>query len=447
MSEAAAPLSDGHVPVAGLRLLGDDRLARRAAAGDRQAFAVLYQRHHQALFRYCRAILGNAEDAADALQNTMAAALRALAGEQREIRVKPWLYRIAHNESVSLLRQRPSHAGLEQAVNVAAPRGPDAATKERLRELVSDLHELQDRQRAALVMRELSGLDYAEIAAALDASPAATKQLVFEARTALHEMAEGREMSCDSVRRVLSEADRRKLRGRKVRAHMKACAGCRDFHKMMSVRRRDLAALAPPLPATAAAALLSAFLGGGHGGGSGGLAALAGGTAAKAAATSAVAKSVAAIAVVATVGAGTAAVTGNLPDVRGDEAPPAGASQDAVVAPPEDVPRGASSRGKSEDRAEAKAKRRRKDRKARSGDLRPSVRDRGPGSRRRPAARPGRPPKPAAAQQRPRPRPPVRPVPGGGRPETAPTKPALTVPLPPERPVPPARVPDPAELP
>ena len=77
MSEAAAPLSHGHVPVAGLRLLGDDRLARRAAAGDQQAFAVLYQRHHQGLFRYCRAILGNAEDAADALQNTMAAALRA----------------------------------------------------------------------------------------------------------------------------------------------------------------------------------------------------------------------------------------------------------------------------------------------------------------------------------------------------------------------------------
>src|SRR3954468_23877923 len=99
MSEAAAPLSQGHVPVTGLRLLGDDRLARRAAAGDRQAFAVLYRRHHQPLFRYCHAILGNAEDAADALQNTMAAALHALPGEQREIRLKPWLYRIAHNES------------------------------------------------------------------------------------------------------------------------------------------------------------------------------------------------------------------------------------------------------------------------------------------------------------------------------------------------------------
>jgi DNA-directed RNA polymerase specialized sigma24 family protein len=105
MSEATAAPSHGHIPIVGLRLLGDDRLARRAAEGDGQAFAALYQRHHQALYRYCRGILGNAEDAADALQNTMMAALRALPGERREIHVKPWLFRIAHNESISLLRR------------------------------------------------------------------------------------------------------------------------------------------------------------------------------------------------------------------------------------------------------------------------------------------------------------------------------------------------------
>src|SRR3954469_10254270 len=120
MSEAAAHLKHGRLPVAGRRMLGDDRLARRAAAGDDQAFAVLYQRHHQALYRYCRAILGNSEDAADALQNTMMAAVRALPGEQRQIQVKPWLFRIAHNESVSVMRRRPPSADLEEAVNIAA---------------------------------------------------------------------------------------------------------------------------------------------------------------------------------------------------------------------------------------------------------------------------------------------------------------------------------------
>lgn len=443
MSEAAAPLSHGHVPVAGLRLLGDDRLTRRAAAGDRQAFGILYQRHHQGLFRYCRAILGNAEDAADALQNTMAAALRALPGEKREIRLKPWLYRIAHNESVSLLRRRPSHAGLEHAVNVAAPRGPDAATRERLRELVTDLRELQDRQRAALVMRELSGLDYAEIGSALDSSPGATKQLVFEARTALHEMAEGREMSCDSVRRVLSEDDRRKLRGRKVRAHMKACAGCRDFHNVMSVRRHDLAAIAPPLPAMAAAALLSALWGGGHGGGTGGLGGLVAGGAGKAVATSAVAKGLAAVTVVATIGA--AGVTRNLPGIRGHEAPRE-AARHSTVASPVDTPHAASSHDTNAHRSKAGAERRRKASKPRPDHPRPPMHGRGPLPQRRPAAQPAYPSRPDA-ERRPSPQPTVRPTPSGDRPEAAPSKPTVTVPTRPKPPVPPARVPDTTGLP
>jgi RNA polymerase sigma factor (sigma-70 family) len=320
MSEAAASLSHGHVPVAGLRLLSDERLARRVAEGDGQAFAALYQRHHQPLYRYCRAILGNAEDAADALQNTMTAALRALPGEQREIRVKPWLYRIAHNESVSLLRRRPPHAGLEEAMHVAAPRGSDPATRERLRQLLTDLGDLQDRQRAALVMRELNGLDYDEIGTVLESTPAATKQLVYVARTALHEMAEGRDMSCDSIRLSLSAEDGRRLRGRKLRAHLKSCAGCREFRQMNDVRRRDLAALAPPLPAVAAAAMLHG-LGGGHGGAAGALAGVAGSGTGKAVATSAMVKGLAAVAVVATVGTGTATFTGHVPGTWGDKAP------------------------------------------------------------------------------------------------------------------------------
>jgi RNA polymerase sigma factor (sigma-70 family) len=321
MSEAAASLSHGHVPAAGQRLLSDDRLARRAAAGDGEAFAALYRRHHQALYRYCRAILGNSEDAADALQNTMAAALRALPGEQREIRVKPWLYRIAHNESISLLRRRPPHTGLEEAMNVAAPPGSQATTRERLRQLLADLRELQERQRSALVMRELNGLDYGEIGAALGSTPAATKQLVYEARTALYEMVEGRDMSCDSVRLSLSAEDRRKLRGRKLRAHLRTCDGCRQFQRAMDVRQRDLAAVTPPLPAIAAAALLNGLGGGGHGSGAAGLASLAGSATGKAVATSAVVKGLAAVAVIASVATGTAGLTGNLPGLRSHKAP------------------------------------------------------------------------------------------------------------------------------
>ena len=331
MSEAVVSPSNGHVPGAALRLLGDDRLARRAAHGDREAFAVLYRRHHQALYRYCRAILGNSEDAADALQNTMAAALRSLPGDDTEIRVKPWLYRIAHNESVSVLRRRAPHANLEAAGDVAAVPDSDPHTRERLRQLVTDMRELPDRQRTALVMRELNGLGYDEIAATLDASPAATKQLVYEARTALHEMAEGRDMTCDSVRRSLSVQDGRLLRGRKLRAHMRECAGCREFKDLMSVRQRDLAAMTPGLPALAAASLLQGIIGGGHGGG-GLLAGLAGSVAG----TTAVTKGAATVAVVATVGAGTAGVTGNLLTPLESKKTP-GAATSAPMRSPGDV--------------------------------------------------------------------------------------------------------------
>lgn len=313
MRESAASLSHVRVPVAALRLLGDEALARRVADGDGQAFAALYQRHHQALYRYCRAILGDTEDAADALQNTMAAALRALPGEQRALRIKPWLYRIAHNESITLARRRPPVTGLDQAMEVPDARASDPATRERLRQLFADLQGLPERQRAALVMRELNGLGYDEIGSALASTPAAAKQLVYEARSALHEMAEGREMACELVRTSLSADDGRRLRSRRFRAHLKACASCREFQRSIDVRRRDLTALAPPLSPLAAASILHALGGGGHAGAAGGLAGLAGGGTGKAVATSALMKGVAAVAVVATVGTGTAGLTGNLP--------------------------------------------------------------------------------------------------------------------------------------
>src|SRR5919204_5481867 len=85
---------------------GDARLIRLARAGEARAFETIFARYHQELYRYCRAILGNAHDAEDALQATMAAALGALPGETRRISLRPWLYRVAHNEAISIVRRR-----------------------------------------------------------------------------------------------------------------------------------------------------------------------------------------------------------------------------------------------------------------------------------------------------------------------------------------------------
>src|SRR4051794_18303590 len=221
-------------PAATLRLLSDERLARLAAGGSEAAFAAIFERHHQALHRYCRSILGNDHDAADALQNTMVRALRALPGETRAISLKPWLYKIAHNESISLLRARRPDGDLELAEQIGDPASESLIdARERLRDLNGDLRELTEQQRGALLMRELGGLEFAEVAAALAISAPAAKQSVYEARCALHAMHEGRAMSCDVVRRALSDGDKRTLRGMKVRGHLRGCAGCRDFEAVL----------------------------------------------------------------------------------------------------------------------------------------------------------------------------------------------------------------------
>jgi RNA polymerase sigma factor (sigma-70 family) len=247
-----------------LALLGDDRLAKLAAGGSTAAFSAIYKRHHQAIYRYCLSIVGNEHDARDALQDAMASALAALQGEEREISLKPWLFRIAHNEAITVLRKRKREAPVEEIL-LEAPDQDDAGRAE-VRELVADLGLLTARQRSAIVMRELSGLSFDEIGAALEVSPEGAKQAVYEGRCALQEIREGRLLDCVEVRTKISANDRRMLRGRRVRAHLKACEGCREFADEIAHRRDRFAALAP-LPAPAALGILQAILGGGSGGG------------------------------------------------------------------------------------------------------------------------------------------------------------------------------------
>jgi RNA polymerase sigma factor (sigma-70 family) len=311
MSEAAVPRRVAP-SLDATRLLSDERLVARATRGDERAFAAIYRRYHQQLYRFSLAIVGNPEDAQDALQNTMVKAMGALPGERRAIRLKPWLYRIAHNESIELLRRRRQADELDPEAPTRLP-GPaeKAEQRLRLRRLVADMRELPDRQRAALVMRELAGLGFEEIGAALETTPAVARQTLYEARLSLRQMEEGREMSCGSVTRALSDDDGRVIRRRDLRAHLRHCAQCREFRDELRRRRSDLAAISP-LPAAAAAGILQAMFGaGGTGTGGGGLAGALGGGAAKVFGTSAAVKSAATVAVVAAVGV-TAADRGGL---------------------------------------------------------------------------------------------------------------------------------------
>jgi hypothetical protein len=170
---------------------------------------------------------------------------------------------------VSILRRRPL---VEDAAALPEEPGPsvesEAATHERLHQLVDDLQALSHPQRAALVMRELSGLSYAEIGEALEISETRSRQVVYEARAALRDLDRGREMACEEVRQALSTQDGRILRGRRLRAHLRTCEGCQAFRAATEQRRGDLEALCPPLPAVASTLLIGSVLSEAeHGGG------------------------------------------------------------------------------------------------------------------------------------------------------------------------------------
>ena len=204
-------------------------LWRRLGAGDRRAFAPLYRRHEEDVLRFCQALLRNPDDAREAANSTWASVWSARHAAARDIPLRPWLFRIAHNEAIDILRRRHTHERLDATMAAPDDTAADAELHERLATLHRDLLTLTDPQRTALVLREMSGLSHDEIAAVLSISSGAARQMIYEARQALIDAEGGRSLSCELVRRTISGGDRRVLRGRRIQAHLRGCAACREF--------------------------------------------------------------------------------------------------------------------------------------------------------------------------------------------------------------------------
>ena len=317
---------------------GDELLAGRAATGDDAAFTTLYERYYGPLLGYTRSILLDGEDARDATQNALESALRALPARDASRPLRPWLYKIAHNEAITIVRRRRPQSELVEGTEPTVP-GPevDAEQRGRLAQLVDDLRTLPERQRGALVMRELNGLSYDEIGLALGLSNGAARRAVFDARTALHDAIDGRATACASVRHSISDGDRRSLRARGIRAHLRSCDDCASFQRSIAARRADLHAFAPWV---SGAAIFGAL-----GGGVGGSALLAGGGAAAAGGGSltwgGLPLAVKGLAVAAAVaGTGTAAV-----EIKQVAAPDRPAPKSQTAQPHGSAPRSATARG------------------------------------------------------------------------------------------------------
>ncbi len=263
-----------------LRLRSDEQLVRLFRAGNEEAFRAIHDRYRARLFAYTRQMMsGSRADAEDVLQDVFVRAYGALRAGNREIALRAWLYRVAHNRCIDHIR-RPVPPP-ETFASLSPPAiDPIAISEQResLRRLVADVRRLPEQQRSALLMREIGGMSYEDLAGALDVTVPAIKSLLVRARVGLAASAEARDTTCFEIREQLAGAHERGVRATGLaRRHMQECDDCRAYRSELRSTHARFAALTPTLGPIA---VLAKLLGIGGGVGAGGAAAAGGGSAA-----------------------------------------------------------------------------------------------------------------------------------------------------------------------
>ena len=277
---APAGLSRLSISLPLLRLRSDDQLLALFRAGSDEAFNVLHDRYRQRLFAYVRQMLSaqSRQDAEDVLQDVFVRAFGALRSDARPVNVRAWLYRVAHNRCIDHLRRpQPAPADVfEMSRTPLHDPVEDAQRREDLQRLVTDVGRLPEQQRSALLMREIDGMSYADLAGALDVTVPAVKSLLVRARLGLVEAAAARSTDCVVIREDLASAfDRGVKASGRARRHMRECSGCREYRGALRSVRSSFAALSPGVGG--AAALMAKLFGLGGGGAAAGGAAVSGG--------------------------------------------------------------------------------------------------------------------------------------------------------------------------
>jgi RNA polymerase sigma factor (sigma-70 family) len=255
-----------------LKLQGDAKLIAMARGGNPGAFETIVDRYQGRLLGFCRQMLGSTEDAEDVLQEVFVNAYKAMLRDEREINLRPWLYRIARNRCLNHLR-KPTADAQESMDMVPAVEASSTAervhNREEFRQLLVDVKKLPETQRSALLLREMDALSYEEIAAAMDTTVPSVKSLLVRARISLAEASQARLLTCGEVRIELSEAAEglRKVSS-PVRRHVRECDECADFRSQVRSNEKALAALFPVGGLVALKGFIASKLGlGGAGGG------------------------------------------------------------------------------------------------------------------------------------------------------------------------------------
>lgn len=183
----------------------DAALVRQVQAGQTEAFGKLVERYQDRVFNTCWRICGSLEDARDLTQDAFLKALANISDFRRKSGFYTWLYRIAVNMALSH-RRKMKHRATVSLDRVADPTGSQA---ERLADRIEEpksrdpaaevqeaelrgravraLQALDEDQRAVVVLRDIEGLDYRQIAGILDIAPGTVKSRLHRARLALRE--------------------------------------------------------------------------------------------------------------------------------------------------------------------------------------------------------------------------------------------------------------------
>ena len=158
--------------------LPDDRLAEEFAAGDFAAFELLVQRYNGPLYQMAARLLRNQTDAEDAVQQTFIQAFESLAAKKPAVPVRAWLFQVAHNKCIDLLRRRRAipRSQLEREAEEwteaepvdAEPLPEEIYERAELQELLrSAIDDLQPRAREVVLLRYVGDLTFAEIGSSL----------------------------------------------------------------------------------------------------------------------------------------------------------------------------------------------------------------------------------------------------------------------------------------
>jgi RNA polymerase sigma factor (sigma-70 family) len=253
----------------------DADLVAAVRAGDDRAFARLYQRYHGRVAAYAHGIVKDHARAEDITQDAFISALRRLRQTDAAIAFRPWIYEIAKNAAIDQFRRsrRAEEVSYESEERLESADGgrwlttspePAAAIdrKQSLDHLCGAFGGLSDTHHEILVMRELEGLSYQQIAERMEMTAAAVESTLFRARKRLAEeygeLVSGRR--CLNVQALIAEGRQAALagrEGRRVARHLSHCDPCRrqaflagldvDRTRRRSVRERVAAVL--PLPA------------------------------------------------------------------------------------------------------------------------------------------------------------------------------------------------------